>query len=483
MSDALYAGFGRASMWGHFPTEKTLADELDVRTLAVRGDGPPFIMAVADLGLLWPERALRIRDSVSRRTGVPVERIGIFTTQNHCAVSVNRDEFPEEALHRVFSNACDDAVKALTQVHVARVAVRPNPALNLWRRVHVPEFGAFTFWFGYKIDGAKADVHHLVKSALRSLRDGHPYQYRCLTVKAPSDYTPPEVDWDVPSPLYAEPAPDELVQALFFRTPAGKPVGSLLRFPTHPATANVAGHTYLSGDYPAYARRRAQAAFGGASVFMTGPCGDSCPFTGAKSLELSESLGTAIANEALKALPRANWETSGKVDACSPEAELLVRPDYPASKEEAQATADALAAEIKAKCATAPLPELKRLSDRYELNLYVAGRHFHNWTGLDTDNLAGKSVKTPLFGARIGSTAIVGWPSEPFNGYSARLRQETLGDAVITCEEANGYLGYLPTRSEIPHGSYGINACMFAPDTEDRLIAGGKKILTELKML
>ena len=56
---AFHAGFGRASMWGQFTTDKMLADDLDVRALAVRGDGQPFIIAVADLDLSSP--TLRVR--------------------------------------------------------------------------------------------------------------------------------------------------------------------------------------------------------------------------------------------------------------------------------------------------------------------------------------------------------------------------------------------------------------------------------------
>ena len=47
-------GFGKASLWGTFPTEKRLADEISVRVLAARGSdgGPLCIVAVGDEALM-----------------------------------------------------------------------------------------------------------------------------------------------------------------------------------------------------------------------------------------------------------------------------------------------------------------------------------------------------------------------------------------------------------------------------------------------
>ena len=51
-------------------------------------------------------------------------------------------------------------------------------------------------------------------------------------------------------------SPRPALQGLFFRDLQGRPVGSLVRFASHPNITNLGGRPSDSGDYPVYVRRR-----------------------------------------------------------------------------------------------------------------------------------------------------------------------------------------------------------------------------------
>jgi hypothetical protein len=293
----------------------------------------------------------------------------------------------------------------------------------------------------------------------------------------------PEAAMDVPDPLYLPKATDELVQGLFFRTPDGEPIGSLIRFASHPNTYGSSTDSQHSGDYPAYVRRRAEQAFGGTGVFLTGPCGDQvCPIP-RKSLPLAESIGRRVADAALAELAAAKWQRDAVVRAASPEVRLRVREDYPESREMAQKEQDEIKAAFeKTARAGASLAELKRMSDRYEFLLWAThtGDSHRDWTGVDVAGRAGEEIPHPLFVLQIGGSAIAGLPGEPFGGYSARLRAETIGEALITAEEANGYLSYFPMAEDFPRGGYEVTAALFGPESEERMVSAAGRAVREM---
>ena len=127
-----------------------------------------------------------------------------------------------------------------------------------------------------------------------------------------------------------------------------------------------------------------------------------------------------------------------------------------------------------------PLPEIKRLSDEYEFLHYAARGLFHAWTGLESDNLAGQKVRHSLFLLRIGHAVVAGLPGEPFGHFSTRLREETIGDRLVVAEQANGYLGYIPTAQEFALGSYEPNCSLFAPESEDVIVGAARSAILSL---
>jgi hypothetical protein len=485
-------GFGRASLWGTWKTDRKPADEIEVCALAARRGESTALLLVADFMELWPSSCVRIRQRLARELGIAEDAIGVFATQNHGVDGDGPPGVDNEGIDRAFLAAARQATAALQPAEVAMVALEPDPPLSVCRRVRFGEFGSFTFYFGYRLDTSqpgRADVSHLVKAELNQMAAGkrfYPVRSWAVAGKGPQDYAVPEPPVPVPTPLYLPPPVDGLVQGLFFRSAAGpskgKPIGSLLRFATHPNTANRGDVDWSSGDYPVYARRRLEEAFGGSAIFFTGPCGDCCPLIDRKGRELAQKVGAAVADVALSALPAARWQEIAAVKASSPVVELRIRDDYPTSVEQAKATCEQLESQMRAVLAEgagqAQLVKIKRLLDRWELALYVGQGSIKQWTGLDLTGQAGKIIKHPLYLARLGPATIAGLPGEPFGGISVRLRKETsLGESLIVCEAGNGYLSYIPTAEECPHSSYGPNAAVLDASAEDRLVRAVKAAL------
>jgi len=481
------AGFGSASLWGTWQTSAALADDIDVRVVVLRDDDCTAAIAVADLCFIWPTLSLRIRDGVASVIGAPAENVGVFCTQNHGTPGApsEADAFDTAAMESAFARAASEAIASLKPVEYAHVNVRPQPPLTFRRRVHLDGLGEFTFWYGLGVsEGEPPDASLLVEAALAGLASGAPGLGHSLQLdgRGIPESGMPASPIPVPHPCPLPPASDGLVQGLFFRDMEGSPVGSILRFASHPATANRLGAARHSGDYPAYARRRLERTFGGRSVFLAGPCGDQICAVGRKSLELAERVGGEVADFALRELGAAVWRADGPLRAASPEVTLEVRRDFPASREDASQEMAAIEARFQeAAPDAAHLPELKRLADRYEFLTYVANPSaFTGWTGLELAGRAGHGIAHPLFLLRIGETIIAGLPGEPFGRYSARLRDETIGDALVVVEEANGYLGYVPSPSDYPLGGYEVSAAALGPGSEDAMVSAVKAGLPAL---
>jgi hypothetical protein len=483
-------GFASASLWNAYETTRRLADELDVRALAVRGgDGTIALVVVTDMGKVAIRDSVALRRAIGEKTGVRPSSVGIFATQNHSQPGPIKNVATRDD---AFVAAAAQAVARLRPAEVAHVCVHPRPPINICRRVRVDGVGTFTCWYGHRDAGdGRADVAYFVKGSLANFRRGDWEQVRS---RPPVDTDGGAADGDddasatgepsvkVPSPLYAPPAKDDAVQGLFFREPGGRAIGSLVRFATHPATANRKGSDWGSGDYPAYVRRRTEAAFGGVGMFMTGPCGDSCPVMRAKSLELAERVGSRVADAALAALPSAAWVADARVAVDAPSVQLPLKASFPRNVDEGARRLAELLEAFRARAAgVAGFAELKARSDEIESLGYFVRNTSARWSGLDQDAHHGATLRLNLFVLRMGDVAIAGLPGEPFNAYSVRLRRESIGDRLIVGEQCNGSVGYIPSADEFPHGSYEAAATLFDPRVEPLLVDGIRSGLARVR--
>jgi len=473
-------GFGRDTLWGSWPTKLPLHDDIDVRVMVlVDGDGNASALAAADVDNMWPSVCLRMRQAIADRIGAPPERVGIFTTQNHSVATRGPDAFDLDAWERAFVRAAGQAHGAAQPAAMAYVEVDPQPPRVVNRRKRFGEMGSFCFWHGYEVtaDG-RVGCARLLEAACRGLLAGLETPVRSRPpAKAEAKLDPRAGIPDIPADAALDAPADTLIQAIFFRSPSGEPIGSFSRLAAHPCTANVSGSMH-TGDYPAYLRRRLSERFGGGALFLTGPCGDQAPLIESKSLELARRIGTDVADLLLDGLREADWREVESVRAVSVEVELPVRRDYPDSPESARrGLAEARRRFRELVSSSGSLKELKATLEEVERLEYAAGETQYELCGVRPESLEGRVLRHPLFAASIGDVVIAGLPGEPFGGFSLQLRDRFRSLKLVVVDECNGYVTYVPTTDEYPLGGYGPALTFLAPECEAILISGAAELI------
>lgn len=460
-------GFGSASLWGSWETERPLADEIDVRSLVAGGEGEWAAILAADVCGMWPSTCGRLRDAVAAALETEPERVGIFCTQNHGAPMEGPELYDLDRWEEAFVRAAVEAREAARPARMARVDICPVPPGVVNRRKRFGDMGSFSFYYGFELgEWGRAGCAHLLELALRGLACGRESVVRHAPVARVGEWPEPELELpEVDAETRLDDRVDRRLQGLFFRTPEGEPIGSLARWAAHPITANVPGKGH-SGDYPAYVRRRLSEAFGGGALFLTGPCGNQAPLVASKSRELAEETGTRAADLLLKGLESASWRDVDGVEARSREVALPLRSDYPESVEAARAGMEE-ARRLFHK--SSDLAERKRLAEEIERLGYTVNAHHYSWCGFRVEEL-GETIEHPLFGLRLGEVVIAGLPGEPFGSYSWKLRESFPGLPLLVAEEGNGYLSYIPGAEEYPRGGYGSAAAILAPEGEEVLL-------------
>jgi hypothetical protein len=125
-----------------------------------------------------------------------------------------------------------------------------------------------------------------------------------------------------------------------------------------------------------------------------------------------------------------------------------------------------------------PLTTLRIASDRVILDLrdipepehaaHMAHEAMTNWevdtqawldhvTGLHRQGQRELNCKVELQLLQMNAGVIAGLPMEPFADYALNLARQTGSDLFYFTGYTNGYIGYLPTATEMLYGGYEIN--------------------------
>ncbi len=86
-----------------------------------------------------------------------------------------------------------------------------------------------------------------------------------------------------------------------------------------------------------------------------------------------------------------------------------------------------------------------------------------------------------LTGVRIGDVALVGIPGEPFTDIGVQLKDTEGWSAILPCCIVNGYEGYFPNKEAYDEGGYEARASVFKAHVAERIVEGGKQLLSELR--
>ncbi len=81
---------------------------------------------------------------------------------------------------------------------------------------------------------------------------------------------------------------------------------------------------------------------------------------------------------------------------------------------------------------------------------------------------AGDLIRSEMQALRAGGFAVIGLPGEVFSEFNAPLRAASPAAATVVASVANGYIGYLPTRTAMAEGAY--EARMSPADNVENLL-------------
>ena len=90
-------------------------------------------------------------------------------------------------------------------------------------------------------------------------------------------------------------------------------------------------------------------------------------------------------------------------------------------------------------------------------------------------------IDLTLTGVRIGNVALVGIPGEPFTDVGVEIKKAEGWDLILPCALTGGYGGYFPMQSAFDEGGYEARTSRYKAGVAERIIAGGKELLAQMK--
>ena len=277
----------------------------------------------------------------------------------------------------------------------------------------------------------------------------------------------------------------------------GEPIATIVNYACHPT---IMGHEnrFITPDYPGPMRDIVESTVGGKCLFLQGCAGNIGPidgFTG--DLTIYRKAGLRLGLEAARVrlsidpLPRMEKlikiEPSGAdlglyVDEKSGESDdtlsVIFRrinvpvkelPDPHEVRKEFNLAQKRLE-EVRAK--TDDANEIKKVS-------FPAKRAYIAMNLAEVFG-SGGSVELPIQVIRVGNTALVALPVEPFAEIGVEIKRQSIADWTVVGGYSNGYYGYMPMRYAYPEGGYEVTTSPFAPEAAEETIESSISVIEEL---
>lgn len=231
--------------------------------------------------------------------------------------------------------------------------------------------------------------------------------------------------------VYADDGPiDNTVRVLVLDMAADSPI-ILVNYACHPVCSGV--NYDISADYPGWVVKTL-AENGYRAIYVTGFCGDIDPL-GERGYERSELTGKAVAQAALDAV-----NNSEKLESAAINSGIIVSKAW---------RIDIDVEEL--------MDVLRTARDTLEENPRDGHALCYLSWAIDTLD-AGEctDIEAPIMAITIGNTALVGIPGEVFTAFGLSLRKEFPQFNLMTVNEANGVIGYIPTCDEFDRDGYSV---------------------------
>jgi hypothetical protein len=272
------------------------------------------------------------------------------------------------------------------------------------------------------------------------------------------------------------------------------PLAVIVHYACHPTTMGWENQLF-SPDYPGFVRAVVEQQIGGTCLFLQGAAGNLTPqrgFTGDINVcrRLGRMLGLEAAKVATRIEPLERHERFlGVMQSGAP---IALYADEPQEPRDQTLSVTNLLLDLPAKTFGAPeqmemeadtlrqeVVRLRReLADESRLRAAVARATQAGWRAQNARRYHGKStIPLPMQCIRIGDTALLSIPGEPFIEISQRIVAGSPFRHTLFSGYSNGGFGYIPTKDAYPEGGYEIEATPFAPDAADVLVDAALRLL------
>ena len=254
----------------------------------------------------------------------------------------------------------------------------------------------------------------------------------------------------------------------------GNPVATLVNYACHP-TIMGPENKLITPDYPGPVRETVESVVGGTCLFLQGAAGNQGPidgFTGDISVyrKLGKQLGIEAARVRLTIdpVPREEkleeilpsgadlgmysfkqvGESDDTLRMIETSASLPVKEMPPES--EVQANFDRISANLE------QVRKNGGSTDDIKKAAFPAKRETLLLRHTQTFGQGGNKQDVPIQVIRIGNTALVAIPVEPFAEIGTAVKERSPADWTLFSGYSNGYYGYLPMEYAYPEGGYEV---------------------------
>jgi hypothetical protein len=456
-------GFAVRDVGAALPGDLPVQDPVTARVFYGEGAGGATVWAVLDFLDFSPRFVTALQEAVHAEIGVPAEHIHVVTTHNHSVRGVDRLDL--DVLVRHVPAAAREARDRAEPATVRYATANLQTPINYKRRLLIPELGgAVTFWYGIVAE-ERFSAEPLLRQVVRALVKDNRIAYKDSGYAEPV----PEESF-IDENLRRDPGcyrmqdGDPRVQVVVFENEQGRGIGSFVRFAVH-IHACVSGRFY-SSDFPHYVRAELESAFGGHSIFLTGPCANISPATKLEVPGDEKVFGHAVASAAITAVRGVRARPLAHlIDATRPVV-LPIRPDFPAddaaTDQERQRVREALGG------AGLGLPERKRLVERlFWLNLTPTMRR--QWCCVDRAD--GGAPGSPTVTASLGllqlnDFTVLALPGETFWETGEAATAGLDASRIMTVTEHGRTALYMPPPEEWGLGGYESSCTVIDRDAE-----------------
>ena len=231
---------------------------------------------------------------------------------------------------------------------------------------------------------------------------------------------------------------------LFERAGDGSPLTVLFQHAVHGTC--MGGDNYLvTADTMGVAQRLLEASLPGVTALFVNGCAGNINPHPRGTFELCHQLGTRLGAAALKAAMEV-METSDEVEIGYLQHRLDLPLEDPLGLEECER----LYAEVKL--------EYDALQGETHRNWAVARRHADARDQVEAARSGQAATGLPIEvqTLALNQTALVSLPGEIFVEIGQRLVEASAFRTTLVVGYANGSIGYVPTREEVPHGGYEV---------------------------